>query len=205
MKYSINNHTSKIINPFSYWVVEDKLSAGEYPGNQFSLRPSTTIATIVHQIIAFKKSGLTARNTSSRKIGNLLDAGVHTFIDLTEVQERPDYTAHLHKERRRRSKKSDYFRFPIPDRQVPSLDVMNDILNQIDSEIIQDKTVYVHCFRGLGRTGTVIGCYLVRKGMAGPEAISHIKKLRTGLAGGFRMSPENKLQEDFILNWTDQN
>ena len=112
---------------------------------------------------------------------------------------------HLHKERRRRSKRTDYFRFPITDRNVPDKSTMSDILDLIDSEIDEGKTVYVHCFRGLGRTGIVIGCYLVRNGMTGEEAISHIKNLRKGLAGGFRTSPENKLQENFILEWKEQN
>ena len=85
MKHSIKNETSKTINPFSYWVSEGELSAGEYPGNQFSFRPSITIATIVHQINAFRKNGFRSLNTSSRKIGNLLDAGVHTFIDLSLI------------------------------------------------------------------------------------------------------------------------
>ena len=205
MKHSIKIDTSKTINPFSYWVLEGELSAGEYPGNQFSFRPSITIATIVQQINAFRKTGFRSLNTSSRKIGNLFDAGVHTFVDLTEDGERPTYMEHLHKERRRRSKRTDYFRFPITDRNVPDKSTMTDILDLIDSEIDEGKTVYVHCFRGLGRTGIVIGCYLVRNGMTGEEAISHIKNLRTGLAGGFRTSPENKLQENFILEWKEQN
>ena len=39
------------INPFSYWVLEEKIAAGEYPGRQFSVNPSTFIASVVHSII----------------------------------------------------------------------------------------------------------------------------------------------------------
>ena len=40
------------LNPFAYWVLKDKLAAGEYPGNQFSLNAATMVATLVHQAMA---------------------------------------------------------------------------------------------------------------------------------------------------------
>ena len=51
---------------------------------------------------------------------------------------------------------------------------MSDILDAIDAALRDGKTVYVHCWGGVGRTGTVIGCWLVRHGKTGDEALSQI-------------------------------
>ena len=97
------------LNVFAYWVSQGKLAAGEYPGNQWSFRPSTTIATIVNAVSGMFKAKFRDKNTPSYKIGNLMECGIGCFIDLTEPGERPDYRRYLHSERRRRSLKSEYF------------------------------------------------------------------------------------------------
>ena len=189
------------LNPFSYWVLKGKLAAGEYPGNQFSLNAATMVATLVHQVIALFSSGFRVWNTPSRKIGSLMDTGIDTFIDLTEPGERPGYGSYLHRERRRRTRRSTYYRFPIADRDVPNKGAMKELLDLLDSEMNAGRSVYVHCFRGLGRTGTVIGCYLVNQGLSGSEALSRISELRKDVAGSFRKSPETDIQRDFVRNW----
>ena len=191
------------INPFSYWVLEGKIAAGEYPGRQFSVNPSTFIASVVHSVIALLRSKFVARNSPGWKIGCLMDAGVDTFIDLTESGERPSYNRHLHSQRRKRSRRSKYYRFPITDKNVTSRQQMKEILDLIDSEVFEGRSVYIHCFRGLGRTGIVVGCLLSRHGLSGAEALKRIPELRKGLAGDFRESPENDSQRQFILNWSE--
>ena len=190
------------LNPFAYWVLKDKLAAGEYLGNQFSSNVATMVATLAHQVIALYSSGFKAWNTPSWKIGNLMDSGIDTFIDLTELGERPGYGSYLHKERRRRSRRSTYYRFPITDRDVPDKGAMKELLDLLDSEMDAGRSVYVHCFRGLGRTGTVVGCYLVSQGLSGSEALSRISELRKDVAGSFRKSPETDIQRDFVRNWS---
>ncbi len=78
---------------------------------------------------------------------------------------------------------------------------MMAILNQIDEWLIRGKTVYVHCFGGVGRTGMVVGCYLVRKGMAAPQALLRIAELRHGIPDGWKRSPETDEQIEFVMNW----
>ena len=190
-----------IINPFAYWVITGSVAAGEYPGSQFSRSIATNSATLIHSTRALLRNNKPFINSSSHKIKNLLDVGIRTFIDLTEVDERPDYRSRLHKERRKRSVKVGYHRFPIKDKQVPSRGQMTDILELIKFEIDENRKVYIHCFRGLGRTGLIVGCLLKEYGLVNTDPLNDIKEMRHGLAGDFRSSPETEDQKRFVAEW----
>ena len=86
---------------------------------------------------------------------------------------------------------------------TPSTGFLSTILDYIDCEISQGKNVYVHCFRGLGRTGTIVGCYLVRHGKSGEESLAEIFNLRRGVLNSWHASPQTDKQRDFVLNWKD--
>ena len=77
---------------------------------------------------------------------------------------------------------------------------MLDTLDAIDEAIESGETVYVHCFGGIGRTGTVVGCYLVRHGMTGVEALDQIAQLRQGTPEGWQVSPETEEQREMVLS-----
>ena len=198
MSDSLNNSP----NPFSYWVVQGKLLAGEYPGNQLSWNPAIFWASVVHTVRALIATNFRFWNTTGSKVSSLIDAGVGTIVDLTEEHERPHYVNQLYLEGNLRCKRIKYRRFAIVDRSVPSKKVMKEILDFIETEITEGRVVYLHCFRGLGRTGTVVGCYLVRNGADRCRITSVISNLRKGVAGDFRKSPENDFQMSFIDNWS---
>ena len=83
-------------------------------------------------------------------------------------------------------------------RQPPSLDAIDEALDA-------GRNVYVHCWGGIGRTGTVVGCWLVRHGMTGDEALAEIAERWRGMEKRYRhpRSPQTAQQRAYVRNWTE--
>ncbi len=87
--------------------------------------------------------------------------------------------------------------FPIADFSTPTSEHMVTILDDIDQHL--DEGVYLHCGAGIGRTGTVVGCWLIRHGLATRDDWQQV------LAGlrpsGAPPSPETAAQRAFVSAW----
>src|SRR5579862_667242 len=117
----------------SYWVVPGSLLAGEHP---YDIDDHATAA----------------------RLQRLLDAGIDSFLDLTQAGERPDYDRLLPSD-------VQILRCAIRDTSVPAdIAEMRAIQAHLDAALAQGRRVYVHCRAGIGRTGMVIGCYLAEQG-----------------------------------------
>ena len=101
---------------------------------------------------------------------DLLDAGIDHFVDLTHTGELVPYGDTAELEARNMGIHISRARFPIHDGSIPEKpEDMTAILDNIDQAIAGDHRVYVHCLGGIGRTGTVIGCWLVRHDHSGSK------------------------------------
>ena len=76
---------------------------------------------------------------------------------------------------------------------------MISTLDAIDEAVASSTVVFLHCSDGIGRTGTVNGCYFVRPGMTGFEALEQISRLRQPTADGWHESPETPEQREMVL------
>jgi predicted protein tyrosine phosphatase len=140
---------------------------------------------------------------------SLLEHGLRTFIDLMEPREvNWSGTPFIPYARRLKETADDlgiettYYRYGIKDLGVPSRELMILILDGIDSPIEGNRPVYVHCRGGIGRTGTVVGCYLVRHGYAsGRDALERIHDLRRFSPDRHVRSPETPEQRDMVRSW----
>jgi protein-tyrosine phosphatase len=78
------------------------------------------------------------------------------------------------------------------------------ILKAIDDHLRQGRLVYLHCWGGIGRTGTVVGCWLSRQGFQGTAALDRLRQLWQACPkSAHRMSPETHEQEQYIVHWEE--
>ena len=162
----------------AYWVSPDCIMAGEYPGSEDP-------------------------EYASARLCLLLEAGVAVFIDLTVRDELDPYLKVLTEEAERIGTMPEYQKWPIRDVSTPTAEEMTKILDAIDASVEAGKVVYLHCAAGLGRTGVVVGCYLVRHGLTGKEALEEIPRLRQrDLPGDPMISSYTEDQRSMVLKWT---
>lgn len=125
--------------------------------------------------------------------------GIDTFIDLTTDGELPGYAAAA-------GDGAICLRFPITDYRTPPHQLMVAILDAIDAAAHRSGRVYLHCHAGIGRTGTVVGCWLVRHGADGHAALERVSQLfhTTLQAQPGQHSPETAAQRTFVMQWQEQ-
>lgn len=90
-------------------------------------------------------------------------------------------------------------RFPIPDQSVIEDDGYDAILNHIRAELDAGRMVYVHCWGGKGRTGTVVGAWLIaEEGLGYLAALKRMQELRRGTRKAHEPVPENRKQHKVL-------
>jgi protein-tyrosine phosphatase len=89
---------------------------------------------------------------------------------------------------------------PIPDMGTTTIPHMTRILDDVDGPLAAGGRVYVHCWGGIGRTGMVVGCWLMRHGLDEGDPIGQIARLRRDMEDA-RPSPETPAQRAMITSW----
>lgn len=132
---------------------------------------------------------------AKQKIARMYHFGIRHFIDLTEEGELRPYNHLLPCD-------TTYTRFPITDCGAPkSIESVQRLLLRIEELKKMDGYVYVHCWGGVGRTGTIIACYLAQN-WDEPDLNKTLEVLRRNFTkmpkSAYRETPETKEQIDFI-------
>lgn len=164
----------------SYWVEPGSFLAGEYPG-QYD------------------------QEHTRKRLDALIEAGFTTIIDLTKPNETTPYLKILQEQSRAYGVEVQHHRFAIGDFGLPTPEVMQAILDKLDESLEAGRKVYLHCWGGIGRTGTVVGCYLVRHGKSGAHALKQLAEWWKSVPKSHihPQSPETDEQIEFIRTWKD--
>jgi hypothetical protein len=167
--------------PESYWVLPGFFLAGGYP------LPRMDEAAVRTHLAAF------------------LEAGFDTFFDLTRPDELPPYLPLLQEEATRFEIPIHYQRINIQDKGLPAHAQMTALLDGIDASLAAGRKVYLHCWGGIGRTGMTVGCWLVRHGMTGGQALIRLNALYHTAEQShlYPRSPETDAQVNYILDWIE--
>ena len=172
----------------SYWVVPGKLLAGCYPGDTDAVKAREKLQALVDCKVSFIVNLMFANDVNS--------AG-QRFID---------YGPALQEAARKVGRTIRCERLSIRDNDVPTLAHMRKILDLIDAAIAGGEVVFVHCWGGKGRTGTVVGCYLARHGLAtGEAALQLLNDLAKTATPSLGYVPQTQKQCDFVRNWQPEN
>ena len=111
--------------------------------------------------------GLSGELTAAN-VRTLERAGVGALVSLTEEAARPLPPG------------LRYLHLPVPDMTVPSPRQIDRFLEFVDAAEEDGLAVAVHCRAGLGRTGTMLACYLVSRGRPAEEALEQVRRQRPG-------------------------
>jgi len=170
----------------SYWVLPGKLMAGCYPGSSDAAR-------------------------AELRLQSLLDHGIGLVVNLMEPGElnwkgRPfvPYEDAIRALAENRGVTVAFQRYPVADLGVPTRMDLWRILDGIDEGMKDGRAVYIHGRAGIGRTGTVVGCWIARHGIAGRFGVLRmIGSLRQRIPDYFIPSPETERQVRMVLSWNE--
>ncbi len=125
-------------------------------------------------IIEGKLAG-SAIPTSIDEVEWAIDQGVKSIVTIREEPLDTDYTNNV-----------NYFHVHSNDMGVPEFDDLVKTVDFIHDRIVNDEPVMVHCLAGLGRTGTILACYLIKyKKMSADDAIQKVRDERPGSIQSF--------------------
>ena len=113
--------------------------------------------------------------TSIDEVQWIIEQGVKSIITIREEPLDDDWI-----------KDVNYLHVMSNDMGVPEFDDLVHVVDFIHKRITSNEPVMVHCLAGMGRTGTILACYLVKyQNMSADEAIQKIREERPGSIQSF--------------------
>tara|TARA_B100001750_G_C15051125_1_gene371512 strand:- start:32 stop:526 length:495 start_codon:yes stop_codon:yes gene_type:complete len=125
--------------------------------------------------------------TSIDEVKWVIDQGVKSIVTVREEPLDDEWV-----------KEVRYLHIMSNDMSVPEFTDLGSAVDFIHSRITNNEPVMVHCLAGLGRTGTILACYLVKyQNISADEAIQKVREERPG-------SIQSHPQEEIIFRFQKQ-
>jgi atypical dual specificity phosphatase len=108
--------------------------------------------------------------TSVSEIDWIQKQGVRSIITMTENSLPESWVKNV-----------KYLHVPTEDFSAPDMEQIDEAVEFIQTRLENDEPVMVHCAAGIGRTGTILACYLVKyQKLSAKDAIQKVRKERPG-------------------------
>ena len=113
--------------------------------------------------------------TSKDEIKWLQEQGVKSIVTIREEPLDDDWVGDI-----------EYLHVYSNDMGIPEFDDLVFAVDFVHRRITHNQPVMVHCLAGLGRTGTILACYLIKhKNMSADDAIQKVREKRPGSIQSF--------------------
>tara|TARA_B100001765_G_C19433735_1_gene306767 strand:+ start:88 stop:582 length:495 start_codon:yes stop_codon:yes gene_type:complete len=108
--------------------------------------------------------------TSIDEVHWIMDQGIKSIVTIREEPLNDDWV-----------KDVNYLHIMSNDMSVPEFDMLIQAVDFIHRRLTHNEPVLVHCLAGLGRTGTILACYLIKhQNMSADESIQKVREERPG-------------------------
>ena len=118
----------------------------------------------------------------------LRNQGIESIVSLTEHSLNPAIVKEMG---------FRHLSLAVADMAPPTIDDISRFVEFTDESERDELPVAVHCLAGLGRTGTMLACFLVGKGYGAEEALQEVRGRRPG-------SVETPAQEEIISEYAER-
>ena len=138
--------------------------------------PKPSAEWLLDDVTYFHSKGIT-------KVVSLLQAGEEYELGLSKERELCEAAG------------IQFSSFPIEDRGLPSINPFKKWVTDLYAELQSGEHITLHCRAGIGRTGLLAACLLIKDGYAAQVAIDQVSAAR-GVS-----IPDTQAQYDFICDY----